>query len=92
MILKIRHKGLRLLHDKGQERGVNPQHIKRLRALLARLETSEVPEDMHFPGLRLHKLSGELKDFYAVDVSANWRMIFRFEERNATDIDLIDYH
>jgi proteic killer suppression protein len=48
---------------------------------------------MDFPGSRLHPLKGDLAGFYAVDVSGNWRLIFRFDEdSNATDIDLVDYH
>jgi toxin HigB-1 len=35
---------------------------------------------------------GELKSFWAVHVSANWRIIFRFEDGDAFDVDLLDYH
>jgi proteic killer suppression protein len=92
MIRNIRHKGLRLLYEKDQTKGVRQDQIRRLRAILARLEASTTPADMDFPGLRLHPLSGDLSGFYAVDVSGNWRVIFRFEGEDATDIDLIDYH
>jgi toxin HigB-1 len=44
------------------------------------------------PGARLHPLKGSLRGFFAVDVSGNWRIIFRFEEQDATDVDLTDYH
>ncbi len=48
---------------------------------------------MDFPGLRLHPLQGNLHGFCAVDVSGNWRFIFRFDkDGNSTDVDLIDYH
>jgi proteic killer suppression protein len=47
---------------------------------------------MRLPGLQLHQLKGDLAGFYAVSVSGNWRVIFRFEEGQATDVDLIDYH
>ena len=47
---------------------------------------------MDLPGLHLHKLKGQLKDFYSVTVQANWRIIFRFESDNAYDIDYVDYH
>lgn len=93
MIKTIRHKGLKALHEKGWARGVQQNQIKRLRAILARLEASANPADMDFPGLRLHPLKGDMSGFYAVDVSGNWRVIFRFDEDgNATDVDLIDYH
>jgi len=47
---------------------------------------------MNLPGLRLHSLQGHLNGFWAVDMSGNWRVIFRFEGANAFDVDLIDYH
>jgi toxin HigB-1 len=37
-------------------------------------------------------LKGELKGFWAVEVSGNWRIIFRFEAGDVLDVDLLDYH
>ena len=45
-----------------------------------------------FPGYRLHPLGGDMKRFWSVTVNGNWRVIFRFEEWPATNVDLIDYH
>ena len=47
---------------------------------------------MALPGLDLHPLRGELVGYWAVKVSANWRVIFRFEDGNVVDVDLVDYH
>ncbi len=47
---------------------------------------------MQLPGLRLHPLKGRLKGVWAVDVSGNWRVVFRFEGRDAVDVDYVDYH
>lgn len=47
---------------------------------------------MALPGLRLPPLKGEWKGFFAVDVSSNWRVIFRFDGEDVLDVDLIDYH
>jgi len=47
---------------------------------------------MNLPGLGLHPLKGSLKGFWAVMVSGNWRVIFRFENGNAIDVDYLDYH
>jgi proteic killer suppression protein len=47
---------------------------------------------MSLPGYRLHPLKGDLKGFWSVTVRANWRIIFRFEENDAFDVELIDYH
>jgi len=64
----------------------------RLRLILARLNASRCPEDMRLPALRLHRLSGQLTGFWTVDVSGNWRVIFRFEDGQAVDVDYLDYH
>ena len=42
--------------------------------------------------MAFHSLKGDLKGFYAVTVRANWRVIYRFENGNAYDVSLIDYH
>ena len=63
-----------------------------MRHILALLATAFTVEDMNLPALKLHKLKGDLAGFYAVTVSGNWRVIFRFEDGQATEVDLIDYH
>ena len=47
---------------------------------------------MNFPGSGLHALKGKYAGFYAVKVSGNWRLIFRFEGTDAYDVDYLDYH
>ena len=47
---------------------------------------------MRQPGYRLHKLRGSLTGHYAVDVSGNWRITFRYDGGDVFDVDLIDYH
>ena len=56
------------------------------------LDQSAGPGDMDLPGFRLHALTGSLRGHYAVRVSANWRVTFRFEDGNAVDVDYVDYH
>jgi proteic killer suppression protein len=93
MIRTFRHKGLKALYEESNSSGVKQDQVKRLRALLARLEASHCPDDMNLPGLRLHPLSKDLAGFYAVNVSGNWRMLFRFDRAGDTiDVDLVDYH
>ena len=92
MIRFFRHKGLRDLYGRDQARGINPRWLKRIRAILTRLDASKTPADMDLPGLRLHPLKGEFKGFCAVAVSGNWRVVFRFEDGQPYDVDLIDYH
>lgn len=92
MILSIRHKGLRRLYEDGDPRGVIGEHAQKLRDILARLDAAGAPSDMDLPGFRLHPLKADLKGFWAVTVRANWRIIFRFAEGDALDVDYVDYH
>ena len=92
MIRSIRHKGLRRLYEDDDPRGILAQHAERLRDILARLDSSALISDMDLPGFRLHPLKGEWKGFWAVTVRANWRVIFRFAEGDAWDVDYVDYH
>ena len=73
-------------------KGVRQDQLKRLRAVLARLDAAKEPADMDFPGLRLHPMKGDMKGFWAISISGNWRIIFRFEDEGPCDVDLVDYH
>jgi len=92
MIRSIRHKGLRRLYEGDDARGVNREHAVKPRDILARLDAAAAVSDMDLPGFRLHPLRGRLKGFWAVTVRANWRVIFRFAEGEALDVDYLDYH
>jgi len=61
MIRSIRHKGLRRLFEDDDVRGLEPEHIKKLRNILARLDAVRVVSDMDLPGFRLHPLHGDLE-------------------------------
>ena len=92
MISGFRHKGLRLLYEKGDRRLVAPGHANKVKRILARLDAATEPANMDLPGFRLHPLKGDLAGFWSVVVSGNWRIIFRFEGGHARDVDLVDYH
>ena len=92
MIRLIRHKGLKRLYEEDDRRGVIAEHADKLRRILARLDAAKAVSDMDLPGYRLHALKGEWLGFYAVTVRANWRVVFRFEQGEASDVDCVDYH
>jgi toxin HigB-1 len=87
VILSFRHKGLRLIFEKGDRRRVSPEHVDKIERILARLEEATEAANLDIPGFRLHPLKGDLAGYWAVSVSGNWRIVFRFR-----DVDLIDYH
>jgi proteic killer suppression protein len=47
---------------------------------------------MERPGSRLHHLHGHLHGFWAVNVSGNWRLVFRFIGTDVELVDYLDYH
>lgn len=92
MIRSFRHRGLRALYEGRSVEGVNPQHVRKLSRILAVLDQSTRPQDMNLPGFRLHALKGALEGHFAVSVSGNWRVTFRFDDGQAVDVDDTDYH
>jgi len=63
------------------------EHAEKLRDILARLDAAATVADMDLPGFRLHPLKGELTGFWAVTVRANWRVIFHFADRDASNVE-----
>jgi proteic killer suppression protein len=92
VIGSFKHRGLKALYDGRTARRVAPEHVQRLRDILALLDRSRRPDDVDLPGFRLHPLRGDLAGHWAVSVSGNWRVTFRFEDGDAVDVDYTDYH
>lgn len=92
MIKSWKHKGLKEFFLTGNKKGIMPVHEKRLKIILQRLNAAIQAEDMNTPGMNFHELKGDLKGFYAVSVSGNWRVIFVFEGNDALLLDYLDYH
>lgn len=92
MIRAFGHRGLKALYDGRTAARVAAQHVEKLHDILALLDRARAPADLDLPGLRLHPLKGKLKGHWAVWVSGNWRVTFRFEDAHATDVDYLDYH
>lgn len=92
MIRTFRHKGLQRFFRDGSKRGIDANHAPRIRRILDRLDTVPAVDDMNVPGLGFHGLTGNRKGQYSVSVSGNWRITFRFENGDAHDVNLEDYH
>ncbi|MEQ9285873.1 MAG: type II toxin-antitoxin system RelE/ParE family toxin [Cyclobacteriaceae bacterium] len=92
MIVSFKSKALKKFFLEGDASKVNPTHIKKLRRILLRLNNAHELRDLNVSGWRLHKLKGDLKDFYAVDLSGNFRIIFKFDQGEVQLVDYLDYH
>jgi proteic killer suppression protein len=92
MIKSWRHKGLKLFYETGNTSKIQARHAAKLHDVLQVLDFITKPEQMRLPGLEFHKLSGDLKGFYAIKVNANWRIVFGFDGTDVILVDYIDYH
>jgi proteic killer suppression protein len=94
MIQGFKHKGLRLLWEQGNTSKLPADQINRIERMLDIIDSvQQVPEDFGaYQNWNIHKLSGDLKDFWSIKVNKNYRIIFRFDRQHAYDVDYIDYH
>ncbi|MDQ3561012.1 MAG: type II toxin-antitoxin system RelE/ParE family toxin [Pseudomonadota bacterium] len=92
MLASFRHRGLKRLFEQGDRSGVSPEHLDKIENILALLDRATEAGDLDLPGFRLHPLKGNLKGSWAVTVRANWRVVFRLDDGNVTEVDLVDYH
>ena len=92
MIIGFKHRGLKRFYERGDVSQINAQLRKRVQNILTVLDNAKTIDDLDIPLWRLHPLTGNLKGFWALTVRANWRIIFRFEDGDVSDVDLVDYH
>jgi toxin HigB-1 len=92
VIKSFKHKGLEQFFNTGTKKGIQPDHASKLERILDRLAAAKKSKDMNLPGYKLHELSGNKTGIWAVSVSGNWRVTFKFEGEDAIVVDYIDYH
>ena len=92
MVKSFKHKGRQRFFETGSTAGIQPAHKQKLRIRLAALDTATVIEDMDLPGFSLHPLKGKMKGFWAIDVSKNWRITFKFRDGDVYVVNYEDYH
>jgi proteic killer suppression protein len=77
---------------KSERKGIDAKNADRIRRMLDRLDAAVRPEDMNLPGYGFHHLKGNRRGSFAVSVSGNWRITFRFDGGDAIEVNLEDYH
>jgi len=92
MIEGFRHRGLKQLFEQGDRSRIRPDLVDKIERILNRLDASSKVDDMNVAGFGLHRQKGNLRGFWAVVVSRNWRVVFRFENGSAYEVDFLDYH
>lgn len=91
-LMRFLHKGLRRFAEDDDTRNLNVNDVARIRRVLSALQDAVKPRDLAHPSFRLHPLKGDRRGQWSVRVSGNLRIVFRFKDGEAVDIDLIDYH
>ena len=92
MIKTFAHKGLEDFFYDGGKKGIQPRHAQKIGDILDLLDAAVRVEDMNFPGSGFHQMKGDRKGEWAVKVSGNWRITFKFSDGHAYDVNLEDYH
>jgi proteic killer suppression protein len=91
VIRSFRHRSLKRFHDSGDPSRIAAALRAQVQRVLSALDAAESPRELYIPGCRPRPLKGELKGFWSVTVSGNWRVVFRFEGGNGFDVDLLDH-
>ncbi|WAC09399.1 type II toxin-antitoxin system RelE/ParE family toxin [Dyadobacter pollutisoli] len=92
MIISIRHKGLLYFYEEGNGSKLPPSYLRKITRILDQLEALSSVDDVKQMGSGIHKLSGDLEQFWSVKISPNFWIIFRFQDGDVYDVDYIDYH
>ena len=92
LIQTFRNGGLKRFFLQGDPSKIRADQVRRIADVLAHLDRANHPSDVDLPGYRLHPLKGRWKGVWSVWLSGNWRIVFRFEDGGAFDVDLVDYH
>ena len=94
MIKSIQHKGLKLLWQKNDGSKLPAMQLNKIKFILQIIdELEDVPCDLvDLVSFRPHPLKGNLEGFWSLNVTGNYRVIFRFYHKNAFDLDYLDTH
>ena len=71
-----------------------PQEIQQIgRRKLRMLNNSQNLMDLKVPpSNKLEKLYGKMSDFYSIRINDQWRIVFKWDDGNASDVTIMDYH
>ena len=92
MIASIHHKNLRQYYEEGNGSKLPHEQLSKISRILTALDAVSSENDIVALGSGIHQLTGNLKGFWSIKISANYRIIFRFEDGDVFDVDYIDYH
>jgi toxin HigB-1 len=92
MIQSIAHKGLNQYYQTGNGSKLPQDFLRKIARILTVLDAVTKEEDIWQSGSGIHRLSGDLSDYWSIKVSGNYRIIFRFKDGDVFDVAYLDYH
>ena len=92
MIQTFKHEGLKEFFETGAARGIPTSRAPRIQQLLDTLDQAKDLRDVNLPGFSFHALKGDRKGEFAIKVTGNYRLTFKFQNGHAREVDLEDYH
>jgi proteic killer suppression protein len=93
MIISFNEKELRKIWEGDRIKGLSIEIQKTARRKLRMLNNSQNINDLLIPpSTRLEKLKGNLKDFYSIRINDQWRIVFKWNNGNAEQVKVVDYH
>ncbi len=90
--MQFKDRQLKKFWGKGSAKGIDPRSVERLQELLSLLHAATCPQDMDQPGYAFHPLTGNRRGQYAVEIRANHRLVFEWENGEAVRVRSEDYH
>jgi proteic killer suppression protein len=92
MIRSFRSKALRRFAEQGDPSKLSVRSVDRVRRILTQLDEAGAPDEMNIAGWKFHALKGAARGRFSVWVTGNYRITFGWDEQDAVDVDLEDYH
>ena len=93
MLTSFGNKNTQKIWEGERVKGLPTEMQEIARRKLRMLNNSQNLTDMMIPpSNRLEKLKGILKNFYSIRVNDQWRIIFKWNNGNAYEVELLDYH
>jgi proteic killer suppression protein len=93
MIKNFENKALGALFTKGTSNKLPQERLGKIKLILTALNSATALRDLKNPAFRLHQLKKPpYRGFWSIDVTGNYRIVFRFEDGMICDVDYLDTH
>ena len=92
MIASFSSRALKQFWERGDESRLPAQSVTKIGMVLDALDAATRPRDVDLPGFGFHALKGDRRGQYAVTITRNWRITFRWLGEDAIDVGFEDYH